>query len=295
MRFVTFEHGGKVRAGVLAPGGVNDLAHCAMQPALSGMPADVASFVQGGLDRVAIAIAGHGLRDEACLPMVAVKLLAPIARPCRIFGIAHNFHCALAERAMPLPKEPVLFMKQPATIVGPGDAIVLPLGIGGVTYEAELAAVIGRGGNDIAEADALSHVAGYAAFNDISASDMIRRDGRFDRGKNLPTFGPLGPWLATADEVPDPQAVRISLTMDGKLLQDGTTARMLFGVAQLIAYLSRSTRLEPGDIIATGTPAGAASARKPPTWILPGATLKVSVDGLGTLTNPVVEGPPLDG
>ncbi len=295
MRFVTFEHAGHVRAGVLAPGGVIDLAHSAMQPALSGMPADVASFLESGLDRITMAIAGQGLRGEACLPMAAVKLLAPITRPRRIFGIAHNFHCALAERAMPLPNEPVLFMKEPATIVGPGDAIVLPLGIGGVSYEAELAAVIGRGGNDIAEAVALSHVAGYAAFNDVSASELIRRDGRFDRGKNLPTFGPLGPWLATADEIPDPQAVRISLTMDGTILQDGTTARMLFGVAKLIAYLSRTTRLEPGDIIATGTPAGAASARKPPTWIVPGATLTVSVDGLGALTNPVVEGPPIDG
>ena len=309
MRFVTFKLAGeydgqereaRFRAGVLVGDGAGlddwicDLGHASMRAALSSDSADVERFVRSDLRRIADRIEARGLQAEARIPLESATLAAPIPRPRRIFGIAHNFRCALAERGMKPPDAPVLFMKEPHTIVGCHAPIVLPRGVGGVTYEAELAAVIGRGGMAITEKEALSHVAGYAAFNDISASDMIRQDGRFDRGKNLPTFGPFGPYLATADEIPDPQARKITLTMNGRVLQDGTTAAMLFGVAELIARLSRQTRLEPGDVIATGTPAGAAPARKPPTWIEPGAVLVVSVEGLGLLANPVVEGSPLD-
>lgn len=298
MRFVTFRHEGRDRAGVLdgdaATGSVVDLGHPAMRAALGGLPPSVEAFLEHGLAAVAAAVARHGFADDARLPAGAVTLLAPY-RPRRIVGAAFNFRDALAERGMPPPAAPVLFEKLPGTVVGPGDAIVLPAGIGGVTYEAELAAVIGRACRDVEEADALSVVAGYAAFNDVSASALIKRDGRFDRGKNLPTFGPLGPWLATADEIPDPQALRIGLTLDGETLQDGTTADMLFGVAALIAHVSRAGELRPGDLIATGTPAGVAPVRNPPTWLRPGSTVAPWVDGLGILSNPVVEGAPFDG
>ncbi|WP_029008215.1 fumarylacetoacetate hydrolase family protein [Azospirillum halopraeferens] len=293
MRFVTFRHAGTARAGILdGDDAVVDLGHGSMRDRLSGLEPRVERFVEHGLDRVAAAIAGHGA--AARLPLAGVELLAPL-RPTRIFGAAFNYRTALAERGMPPPVEPVLFVKRPETVIGPGAPIVLPAGIGGVTYEAELAVLIGRECRDVGVADALSRVAGYAAFNDIGASEMIRRDGHFDRGKNLPTFGPFGPYLATADEIADPQALALGLTMDGESLQDGNTADMLFGVAELIAFLSRRTVLRPGDLIATGTPAGVAPVRRPPTWVRPGSTLSMWIEGLGTLTNPVVEGASYDG
>jgi 2,4-didehydro-3-deoxy-L-rhamnonate hydrolase len=179
-------------------------------------------------------------------------------------------------------------------VIGPDEAIVLPAGIGGVTYEAELAAVIGRRSSGVSESDALEYVAAYGIFNDVSASDMIKRDGHFDRGKNLPTFGPFGPYLLSADEIENPQALKVGLSVDGKVLQDGSTRDMRFGVAALISYLSRRQPLEPGDIIATGTPAGVAAMHKPPAWLKAGSSVRVSVESLGYLTNPVVEGPAIN-
>ena len=294
MRFVTFQEGGTTRAGVLDAAGeeatVVDLAHPAFAGAMPGTAPDVLALVQAGLAGVAAAIAAVEVPEAARLPLAAVRLLAPIERPPLIIGAAHNFRDAIAERGMEPPAAPVVFIKAPETVVGTGEPIVLPAGIGGVTYEAELAAVIGRAGRDIAAADALDHVAGYAAFNDISASELIKQEGNFLRGKNFPTFAPFGPYLATADEIADPQDVAISLSVDGTALQDGTTATMLFSVAELIAALSREYDLVPGTVIATGTPGGVAPVRKPPTWLRPGTTVTMSVAGLGTLANPVVEG-----
>jgi 2-keto-4-pentenoate hydratase/2-oxohepta-3-ene-1,7-dioic acid hydratase in catechol pathway len=301
VKLVTFRHTGSVRAGILqgdASGPedlIFDLQHPAMRPALGGLEPQVQLLLEAGLERVTADILAHGLHADAALPLRQVFLLAPVPRPKRIFGIAHNYRDALAERGMALPAEPILFMKEGATVIGPGEAIVLPEGIGGCTYEAELAVVIGRRADSVSAADALSHVAAYGIFNDVSASEMIRRDGAFTRGKNVPSFGPFGPYIVTADEIADPQALRLGLTVDGKALQDGTTSQMLFGVAELVSFLSHQTPLEPGDIIATGTPAGVAPVQNPPTWLRPGTTLCAWVEGLGTLTNPVIEGPAFHG
>ena len=176
----------------------------------------------------------------ATLPLAAVTLLAPMPAPRRIFGIAHNYRDALAERGMAHPEKPVLFMKAPRTITGPGQPIVLPAGIGGVTWEAELAAVIGVRAENVTKARALDHVAAYGCFNDISASEIIKADGHFDRGKNFATFGPFGPFLASRDEVPDPHA--LAGDAEGRRPQSCSPARrsdMLFGVADLICYLSQ--------------------------------------------------------
>ena len=300
MRFVTFSAGTEpARAGILlgdadAPDdAVVDLGHPAMREALGGVAPDLGAMVQGGLDGIVHALAGRELPEEARRPLGSVRLFAPLPRPGRIYGLAHNFRDAVAERGMEPPAEPVLFMKEASSLVGPGDPIVLPAGIGGVTYEAELAAVIGTRADKVSREDALRHIAGYVAFNDVSASELIKREGRFDRGKNLPTFGPIGPFLASTDEIPDPQNVPIRLDVDGIALQDGSTATMLFGLATLIEFLSARRSLEPGDVIATGTPAGVAAVRNPQTWLQPGQTVTIRVGGLGTLTNPVVEGPPL--
>jgi 2,4-didehydro-3-deoxy-L-rhamnonate hydrolase len=300
MKFVSFSADGFARAGVLLGDGtgatdrVVDLAHPSMRDALRGAAPQMQALIEAGLPGVVQSIHAHGLAEAATLPLNAVMLLAPLPAPRRIFGIAHNYRDALAERGMTPPEKPVLFMKAPRTITGPGQPIVLPAGIGGVTYEAELAAVIGVRAENVAKARALDHVAAYGCFNDISASEIIKADGHFDRGKNFATFGPLGPFLASGDEVPDPHALNVTLKVDGRTMQSGSTRDMLFGVADLICYLSSLQALEPGDIIATGTPAGVAGMHKPPAWLKPGSTVEVEVQGLGRLINPITEGPAPD-
>ena len=297
MRFVTFLKDKTARAGVLLGDGagaddqVCDLAHPAMADALAGRAPDVAALVTAGLLEAAADITRHGLAPEALLPLVEVELLAPFL-PARIFALAFNYRDALDERGMAPPAAPVLFMKQPSTVVGPGAPILLPPDIGGCTYEVEIAAIIGRPAHKVSREDALAHVCGYAVFNDISASEMIKRDGGFARGKNLPTFGPLGPFLATADEIGDPHRLALSLEVDGVRLQEGVSSNLVFDVADLVSRLSQDHALAPGDVIATGTPAGVAGMRSPPAWLKPGSVVRASVEGLGTLPNPITQGAP---
>ncbi|WP_244443046.1 fumarylacetoacetate hydrolase family protein [Bradyrhizobium sp. Ai1a-2] len=271
-----------------------DLAHPAMRETLGGAAPQMQALIEAGLTKVEQRIRMHGSAASARLSREAVTLMAPLPAPRRIFGIAHNYRDALAERGMAPPEKPVLFMKAPRTIIGPEQPIVLPATIGGVTYEAELAAVIGTRAENVSKERALDHVVAYGCFNDVSASEIIKADGHFDRGKNYPTFGPFGPYLASRDEVPDPHALTVTLKVDGRTLQSGSTANMLFDVADLVSCLSRQQALEPGDIIATGTPAGVAGLHKPPAWLRPGSTVEVEVQGLGRLQNPIIEGPAPD-
>jgi len=300
MKFVTFSTQNVARAGVLLGDGsgasdrVVDLAHPTMQGALRGVAPQLQALIEAGLPDVVKNISAHGLGDAAKLPLTSVTLMAPLPDARRIFGIAHNYRDALAERGMALPEAPVLFMKASRTIAASGENVILPAGIGGVTWEAELAAVIGTRADNVSKDRALEHVAGYGCFNDISASEIIKADGHFDRGKNFVTFGPFGPFLASADEVPDPHALTVTLKVDGLIMQSGSTRNMLFGVADLICYLSARQPLEPGDIIATGTPAGVAGMHKPPAWLKPGSVVEVEVEGLGRLTNPITRGPAPD-
>ncbi|WKA26009.1 fumarylacetoacetate hydrolase family protein [Bradyrhizobium roseum] len=300
MKFVSFRTEDFVRAGVLLGNGdgaddrVVDLAHPSMRGALRDTQPQMLALIDAGLDEVVAQIGAHGLTQEATLPLVTVTLTAPLPKPRRIFGIAHNYRDALAERGMAPPDKPVLFMKAQHTILGCGQPIVLPKGIGGVTYEAELAAVIGTRVEKVSKERALDHVVAYGCFNDISASEIIKADGHFNRGKNFATFGPFGPFLASRDEVKDPHALTVTLKVDGRMLQSGSTRNMLFDVADLVAYLSSLQVLEPGDIIATGTPAGVAGLHKPPAWLQPGSTVEVEVEGLGRLHNPIIEGPAPD-
>ncbi|MFH0296700.1 fumarylacetoacetate hydrolase family protein [Bradyrhizobium sp. 31Argb] len=300
MKFVTFTEQGFSRAGVLLGNSTGDadaivdLAHPAMRESLGGAAPQMQALIEASLPKVVERINVHGLAVAARLSRDAVTLMAPLPAPRRIFGIAHNYRDALVERCMPPPEQPVLFMKAPRTIIEPERPIVLPATIGGVTYEAELAAVIGTRAENVSKERALDHVVAYGCFNDVSASEIIKADGHFDRGKNYPTFGPFGPYLASRDEVPDPHALTVTLKVDGRTLQSGSTANMLFDVADLVSYLSRLQALEPGDIIATGTPAGVAGLHKPPAWLRPGSTVEVEVQGLGRLQNPIIEGPTPD-
>lgn len=212
---------------------------------------------------------------------------SPVPRPGKIFGIGRNYADHAAEIGAALPPEPLVFAKFATAVTGPFDSIARPSFVTDLDYEAELAVVIGRGGRDIAEADALDHVFGYCCANDVSARTAQNATGQFVRGKSFDSFCPLGPAITTRDEIDDVQALRISCRVDGDTRQDASTAQMIFSVAHLVAHCSAATSLEPGDVILTGTPSGVAMGRTPPAWLQPGQLCEVEIEGLGRLVNPV--------
>ena len=209
-------------------------------------------------------------------------------RPRSLICIGLNYKDHAAESGVPLPEKPVVFAKLTSCVVGPRDAIVIPPDTLEVDYEAEFAIVIGRTCRGIPASQALDYVAGYTCMNDVSARDFQRGDGQWVRAKSQDTFGPLGPYLVTADDIPNPQALFIRCRVNGDLLQDSNTSNMIFGVRELIAFISRGITLEPGDVIATGTPPGVGFARKPPIFLHPGDRVEVEIQSLGKLENEVV-------
>ena len=210
-----------------------------------------------------------------------------IDRPGKIICVGLNYKDHAAEQGTDLPTAPLLFAKWPNTLIGPGEPIVIPPEAEQVDYEAELGVVIGSRVRRASEAKALDAVRGYVCVNDVSARDLQFADGQWTRGKSPDTFCPVGPRLVPREEVPDPQALAIRCLVNGEVLQDSSTAQMVFSVAEIIAYVSRTITLEPGDLIATGTPAGVGVFRDPKVLLQDGDEVTVEVEGLGTLTNPV--------
>jgi 2-keto-4-pentenoate hydratase/2-oxohepta-3-ene-1,7-dioic acid hydratase in catechol pathway len=208
--------------------------------------------------------------------------------PGKIICVGLNYRSHLALLNQPAPEYPVLFIKPGTSIIGNGDAIVLPRNSKQVDYEGELAVVIGKTAKYVAERDALAYVGGYSCANDISAHDIEFRTSQWTSGKMQDTFCPLGPGVVSADQIPDPNHLRLRTTLNGEIVQDECTSGMHFSVAQLIAYISSLATLEPGDIILTGTPAGLGCMRDPQVFLKPGDLIAVTIDGLGTLSNPVV-------
>ena len=219
-----------------------------------------------------------------------VRLLPPIPDPRKIICIGLNYRDHAAESGVPVPSEPVLFSKYPTALIGHLDKIVLPRVSHEVDYEAELVVVIGRGGRHIAREKAREHIGGYTIGHDVSARDwqLNKPSKQWMAGKTFDTFAPTGPELVTPDEIPDPQNLGIRLRLNGQTMQDSNTQQLVFGVDELIAYLSQIFTLEPGDLIFTGTPPGVGMARKPPVWLKPGDVVEVEIDHLGTLRNTVV-------
>lgn len=214
--------------------------------------------------------------------------MLPIERPQKIICVGLNYRDHAEEQGVPLPDRPLLFAKWPNALIGPGEPIVIPSITEQVDYEAELGVVIGRRVRGVSVENALEAVAGYLCVNDVSARDLQFSDKQWVRGKSLDTFCPVGPSLVPASQVPDPQALRIRAILNGRVLQDSTTANMVFGVAELIAFVSQAITLEPGDLIATGTPAGVGIFRQPPVLLQPGDEITIEIEGLGALANPVV-------
>jgi len=214
----------------------------------------------------------------------------PIDRPGKIICVGLNYRDHAEEQGTALPEAPLLFAKWQNTLVGPGDPIVIPPVVTKCDYEAELGVVIGAQVRDVSAENALEAVAGYICVNDVSARDLQFADGQWTRGKSPDTFCPVGPALVSRDDIPDPQTLPIRAILNGETVQESTTANMIFGVADVIAYVTRTITLEPGDLIATGTPAGVGAFRDPPLFMKPGDEITIEIDGIGSLTNPVVAG-----
>lgn len=214
----------------------------------------------------------------------------PLERPGKIVAVGMNYRDHAAEAGLEVPERPVFFALWPSSLIGPGESILIPSTSEQIDYEAELCVVIGERARDVPVERALDVVAGYTCFNDVSARDLQFQDGQWTRAKSLDTFSPVGPHVVPAAEIPDPQALRIRCLLDGDPMQDSSTAEMVFSVAELVAAISRGVTLEPGDLIATGTPAGVGFTREPPRFLRPGDEVTVEIEGIGSLTNPVRRG-----
>jgi 2,4-didehydro-3-deoxy-L-rhamnonate hydrolase len=234
-----------------------------------------------------LAFATQSVATGATRPLAEVRLLAPVPRPGKIICVGLNYRDHAKETGQPIPDEPVLFSKYANSVVGPGADVVVPPETEQIDYEAELAVVIGRRASVVPAGKALDHVAGYACANDVSSRSLQFRSGQWLLGKAIDTFLPLGPYLVTADEVPDPQALGIRCLVNDELRQSSDTGQMVFGVAELVSFVSRTITLEPGDVISTGTPSGVGMAADPPRFLRPGDRMRVEIDGLGQLDNTV--------
>lgn len=253
---------------------------------LSGIVPDIAGDVltPAGLERIrqadvnSLPLAPEGVRFGSC-----------VARPGNFVAVGLNFADHAAETNNPIPTEPVLFNKAPNCVVGPDDDVMIPRGSTKLDWEVELLIVIGERARYVDEADALKHVAGYAICNDISERNFqIERGGQWAKGKGNETFGPIGPWLLTADEMPDTSSLGMWLEVNGERVQNGSTRTMIFGVAYLVSYISQFMVLDPGDIITTGTPPGVGLGMKPPRYLKAGDVMKVGIEGLGVQQQTVV-------
>ncbi|MER2535899.1 MAG: fumarylacetoacetate hydrolase family protein [Rhizobiaceae bacterium] len=231
--------------------------------------------------------------DALGLPVVAdgVRIGPPVGNIGKLVCIGLNYRDHAAEAKLSEPKEPIIFLKATSAIVGPNDPIRIPGNAEKVDWEVELGVVVGRHASRVDEAQALAHVAGYCVFNDVSERAwQMERGGQWDKGKSADTFAPIGPWLVTRDEVADPQALRLWLDVDGVRRQNGSTADMIFGVAFLVAYVSQFMSLQPGDVIATGTPAGVGMGCRPPVYLRAGQTMSLGISGLGEQRSRTVMG-----
>jgi 2-keto-4-pentenoate hydratase/2-oxohepta-3-ene-1,7-dioic acid hydratase in catechol pathway len=269
-------------------------------PRVGRIDGDTIVPLRGVADMVSLIASGTLPRDgEAPRPVAEVTLLAPILRPRRnVFCVGWNYSEHFTEgmktrgpdALQQIPDHPALFSKNPAAVVGPGTPVWHPAPISDqLDWEVELAVVIGRGGRDIAAADALDHVFGYTIGNDVSVRDVQRQwhGGQWFKGKNFDTHLPLGPWIVTADEIPDPQSLRIRSSINGVSKQDSSTKHMVFDVRRIIAELSMGLTLEAGDVILTGTPEGVGMGRTPPEWLKVGDLMELEIERIGILRNPI--------
>lgn len=284
MRLVTYssDHA-EPRLGAVRGDQIVDLV--AADPSL---PTSLLALLQAGEAAVARAqrVAAEATASQ---PLAAVRLAAPIGRPSKVLAIGRNYKAHAAETGSDLPTSPIVFPKFTTAITGPGAPITWdPSVISQIDYEGELCVVIGKTAKAVQRANALDYVAGYMCGNDVSARDLqFANGGQWGLGKSPDTFCPLGPWLVTKDEIPNPNALGIRTLLNGQVMQESNTENMIFDVATIIAFITRTMTLLPGDVIMTGTPDGVGMARQPQVWLKPGDTVVIEIDGIGRLENPV--------
>jgi 2-keto-4-pentenoate hydratase/2-oxohepta-3-ene-1,7-dioic acid hydratase in catechol pathway len=281
MRLISFSKNGHTGTGVLNGSGVFPLHNLGYHDALS--------FIAAGSEvhqRVQDMTNSASARD--LLPLDSVRLTAPIPRPPKILCIGLNYRDHAVESKMEIPSVPTVFAKFSNAVIGPGDPIVLSSATEKPDYEAEFAVVIGKKAKRVASSRWKDYVFGYTILNDVSARDVQLATSQWTVGKSFDTFAPIGPHIVTVDEVPDPHALDIRLSIGGEMLQHSNTHELIFRVPELIEYLSRAMTLEPGDIISTGTPAGVGLGRNPQRWLRPGEEVVIEIEKIGTLRNPVI-------
>jgi 2-keto-4-pentenoate hydratase/2-oxohepta-3-ene-1,7-dioic acid hydratase in catechol pathway len=279
MHFVTFQRDGSAEPGVIVGSDIVGLKG-------AGFPTLLAVIEEGGDGQKRV----KSWLDSkpASVPLAKARLLAPLPRPPKIICVGLNYRDHAIESKMEIPKVPTIFSKYPTAVIGPGAPIVLPKLSAKPDYEAEFAFVIGTGGRHIPADRWQEHIFGYTNFHDVSARDYQMATTQWMMGKTFDTFAPMGPAIVTADEIPDPHALDIQMIINGEVLQSSNTSNLIFRIPALIEYLSGVFTLEPGDVVATGTPAGVGFSRNPPRWLQPGDDVVVRISGLGELRNPVV-------
>ena len=286
MKLVTFLQEGKYRPGALVTRDGQEAIVDLLQ-ADASLPGSVRAILEAGpasLEKAAVA----AQKSSCLIERSAVKLSAPIPNPHKILCIGLNYADHAAESGQPLPDYPIVFSKYSNTLIGSGDAIILPKVTDQVDYEAELGFVIGKRARHVSEENALDYVAGYLNVNDVSARDYQERVSQWTMGKSFDTFAPMGPALVTADEAPDPHNLAIRLWIGEETLQESNTRQLIFNVPRLLADISEVMTLEPGDIVSTGTPPGVGAARTPQRFLRAGETVNIEIEKLGVLSNPIV-------
>ncbi|CAB3836697.1 fumarylacetoacetate hydrolase family protein [Achromobacter anxifer] len=282
MKLISFDQSGRSAWGVLR--GTEVVVLTQVWP-------DTVAALEAGVEQIARAAEAQG---QPRVPLAGLRLLPPVVAPRKILCVGLNYGRHVAEAGRELPAHPSLFARFIDSFVGHGEPMWKPQASDRYDYEAELAVVIGRGGRHIAAENALEHVAGYTCMAENSVRDFQKHNAQVTPGKNFERSGALGPWLVTADEIGDPARLEVISRLNGELMQHGQVSDLIFPIPELIAYISSFTRLSPGDVIATGTPEGVGSSRKPPRFMSAGDTLEVEIPGIGTLVNTVADEPAAD-
>ncbi len=280
MKLIRFGEAGKEKPGVHINGKNYDVSGFIQDY-------DEAFFANGGIPHLGWMLEQH---KEMLKPVPEnSRLGCPVAKPSKILCVGLNYAKHAKETNAPIPREPILFMKATTSVTGPNDVIVIPKNSVKTDWEVELAFVIGKKASYVSEAAAMEYVAGYCLHNDVSEREFqLERGGTWDKGKGCDTFAPLGPWMVTKDEITDPHALRLWLSVNGKMMQDGNTDDLIFNIPQLVSYISQFMTLLPGDIVSTGTPAGVGLGFNPPVYLKAGDVVELGIDGLGSSRQNVI-------
>ncbi|MEI8573016.1 FAA hydrolase family protein [Methylomonas sp. LW13] len=282
MKLLSYKYNGQVQIGALVGAQI--------VPAGADLPGNMLDFLAAG-ESAKLALQKQIAADGERIALSDVQLLAPIPRPGKLLGVGLNYADHIGETGMEKPEYPTFFTKQSTCVIADGDAIHLPLVSDKVDYEGELAFVIGKRCKQVPVEQAHEVIAGYTICNDVTVRDWQQRTPTWTLGKSFDTHGPLGPWLVTADEIADPHNLSLKTWVGDELRQNGSTGDMIFNCYELIAYLTQVMTLEPGDVISTGTPAGVGVKMKPRGYLKPGQTVRIEIEGIGALSNPVIAEP----